>query len=62
MKTSSFRHLTLLLYTPPHLYVLLPHVFLMNIDIDPITEEILDKALSGKEISRKEAYHLMRCT
>ncbi|KYK32293.1 MAG: 5-amino-6-(D-ribitylamino)uracil--L-tyrosine 4-hydroxyphenyl transferase CofH [Theionarchaea archaeon] len=34
----------------------------MNIDIDPVTEQILDKALSKKAISRKEAYHLMRCT
>lgn len=34
----------------------------MNIDIGSETEQILEKALSRKEISRKEAYHLMECT
>ena len=34
----------------------------MNIDIDPVIEEILEKALFGKEITKKEAYELMKTT
>lgn len=34
----------------------------MKIEIDPVVEQILEKALSGKDISKKEAYQLMQCT
>ncbi len=33
----------------------------MKIDIDPVIEQILERALSGKGITKKEAYQLMEC-
>lgn len=34
----------------------------MKIDVDPVIEDILEKALSKREITKKEAYQLMECT
>lgn len=34
----------------------------MRIEVDPVVESILERALSGKEITKKEAYQLMECT
>jgi len=34
----------------------------MKVDIDPVIEQILERALSGREIKKKEAYQLMECT
>ena len=34
----------------------------MNLEIDPVIEHILEKAVTGKDITKKEAYELMQCT